>query len=51
MLGKLGAGTAQYIERSIDGTGYVRSELVNRADSFSTDDGAAGVLTRTQREL
>jgi hypothetical protein len=51
VLGKLGAGTAQYIERSIDGTGYVRSELVNRADSFSTDDGAAGVLTRTQREL
>ena len=44
VLGKLGAGTAQYIERSIDGTGYVRSELVNRADSFNTtDDGAAGV--------
>ena len=41
VLGKLGAGTAQYIERSIDGTGYVRSELVNRADSFNTtDDGA-----------
>ena len=45
VLGKLGAGTAQYIERSIDGTGYVRSELVNRADSFNTtDDGAAGFL-------
>ena len=50
VLGKLGAGTGQYIEKTIDGTGYVRSELVNRADSFTTDDGAAGVLTRTQRE-
>ena len=40
VLGKLGAGTAQYIERSIDGTGYVRSELVNRADSFIDWQGA-----------
>ena len=39
VLGKISQG-AQYIDRSIDGTGYVRSELINRADSFKTDDPA-----------
>jgi len=38
VLGKLSGGTAQYIEKNIDSTGYVRSELVNRADSFVNDD-------------
>lgn len=38
VLGKLSAGSAQTIERSIDNTGYVRSELVNLADAFTNSD-------------
>ena len=40
VLGKLNAGSAQYLERSIDGTGYVRSELVNRAERWTNSDPA-----------
>ena len=38
VLGHLPAGTGQTIERSIDSTGYVRSELVNLADNYKNDD-------------
>ena len=41
ILGKLNAGSAQYLDRSIDGTGYVRSELVNRADRWGNSDIAS----------
>jgi len=32
------AGAAQQIDRSIDQTGYVRSTLVNRAESYTNGD-------------
>lgn len=38
VLGHLAAGNAQTIERSIDSTGYVRSTLVNLADSYTNED-------------
>lgn len=38
VLGHLSAGSAQTIERSIDSTGYVRSELVNLADRYTNTD-------------
>jgi cyclophilin family peptidyl-prolyl cis-trans isomerase len=50
-LGKLSAGSSQVVERSIDGTGYVRSELVSLADTYTnTDDNSlshdrAGVVS------
>lgn len=39
VLGRLSAGSAQTIERSIDNTGYVRSTLINRAEQFANADG------------
>ena len=41
VLGKPSGGVAQYIDRTIDGTGYVRSELVNRADGYANTDAGA----------
>ncbi|KAL1503687.1 hypothetical protein AB1Y20_012160 [Prymnesium parvum] len=37
-IGRPPAGEAQYLERSIDQTGYVRTTLVNRADAFPNSD-------------
>ena len=51
VLGKLTAGQAQDIERTLDNTGYVRNKLVNLAERFTnTDSNAlthdrAGLLT------
>lgn len=41
VLGKPPGGVAQYIDRTIDGTGYVRSELINRADGYVNADAGA----------
>ena len=38
LLGRPPSGSAQEIERSIDGTGYVRSQLVNRAERYANND-------------
>lgn len=38
VLGRLAAGSAQILERSIDQTGYVRTELVNLADRYKNTD-------------
>ena len=41
VLGKPSGGVAQYIDRTIDNTGYVRSELINRADGYANADAGA----------
>ncbi|KAL3924705.1 MAG: hypothetical protein SGPRY_003839, partial [Prymnesium sp.] len=38
VIGRPSGGQAQYLERSIDSTGYVRTNVVNRADSFISED-------------
>ena len=38
VMGRPPAGEAQYLERTIDSTGYVRTSLINRADSFTNAD-------------
>jgi cyclophilin family peptidyl-prolyl cis-trans isomerase len=38
VLGRPPSGSAQEVERSIDNTGYVRSQLVNRAERYANSD-------------
>ena len=37
-MDRLSAGSSQFIDKEIDNTGYVRSTLVNRAESFTNTD-------------
>ena len=41
LAGGLAGGSTRVVDRKIDRTGYVRSEMVNRADEFVNDDANA----------